>query len=175
MTQSRILPVLFAATLIVTAHAAAAAPGAQRGGGHARGGGAPAGRAVPRPGPVAGRPNVGRPVVVSPRVVGPYRGYYPYRSGFSLGFYAGYPYGYYSPYNYYGYYGAPYPYAYPYSYGVAATPYGGGRVEGAPHDAQVFADGYYAGIVDDFDGTFQQLSLEPGAHHVEIRVEGQAP
>ena len=33
-------------------------------------------------------------------------------------------------------------------------------------------DGYYAGAVDDFDGTFQKLKLEPGPHRIEIRLEG---
>jgi hypothetical protein len=39
-----------------------------------------------------------------------------------------------------------------------------------PRDAKVYVDGYYAGIVDDFDGHFQHLRLTPGAHH--IKVEG---
>ncbi len=33
-------------------------------------------------------------------------------------------------------------------------------------------DGYYMGVVDDFNGTFQKLELEVGAHHVEIRAPG---
>ena len=39
-------------------------------------------------------------------------------------------------------------------------------------EAQVFVDGYYAGIVDDFDGTFQKLYLQPGEHTIELRLEG---
>jgi len=31
-------------------------------------------------------------------------------------------------------------------------------------------DGYYVGVVDDFDGVFQRLRLEPGPHHLEIRL-----
>ena len=42
-------------------------------------------------------------------------------------------------------------------------------------DAQVFADGYYVGIVDDYDGTFQHLNLQPGVHQIEIRVAGRSP
>jgi hypothetical protein len=53
--------------------------------------------------------------------------------------------------------------------------YGGLRITGAPRDAQVFADGYYAGIVDDFDGVFQHLNLEVGPHHVEIDAPGMEP
>jgi len=140
------------------------------------------GQAVPR-GSVRG----GGPRVVSPRVVvrAPFRSYY-YRPGISLGFYAGYPfygygyygypYGYYSrPYGYYGYpygYGYGYPAAYGYGYGDA---YGGVRIQGAPPDAEVLADGYYVGIVDDFDGAFQRLELTPGAHSIEIRAPGMPP
>ena len=52
--------------------------------------------------------------------------------------------------------------------------YGGLRIVDAPRDAQVFADGYYVGIVDDFDGAFQHLNLEPGPHRVEIHHPGFA-
>jgi hypothetical protein len=38
----------------------------------------------------------------------------------------------------------------------------------------VFVDGNYAGIVDDFDGTFQQLRLQQGGHRIEIRMPGFA-
>jgi hypothetical protein len=38
----------------------------------------------------------------------------------------------------------------------------------------VFADGYYVGIVDDFDGVFQHLNLEAGPHRIEIRTPGYA-
>jgi hypothetical protein len=129
------------------------------------------------------------------RVVGyapyyPY--YYPYRAGLTVGFYAGvgFPYGYASfgyPYPYYGYrgyYGYPgygYPGYGPYGYPlppagyVSMAPghaYGGVRIQGAPLDAQVFADGYYVGIVDDFDGTYQHVNLEAGRHQIEIRLPG---
>lgn len=127
--------------------------------------------------------------VVAPRVVTPgyrYRPYY-YYPRFSFGFYGGYPY--YSPYYYpFGYYGA---YGYPYGYGYGYGPYygagygyvnrdearglGGVRIVDGPKDAQVFADGYYAGTVDDFDGTFQHLDLQEGPHRIEIREQGQAP
>jgi hypothetical protein len=134
------------------------------------------------------------------RVVGyapyyPY--YYPYRAGLTVGFYAGfgypygyasygygYPYGGYYPYGYRSYYGAGYGAAYgPYGYPlppagyVSMSPghaYGGVRIQGAPLDAQVFADGYYVGIVDDFDGTYQHVNLEAGRHQIEIRFPGGA-
>jgi hypothetical protein len=160
----------------ITALAAISAPvveGAQRAGPSRQA----VGRAVPRSGPPVG-------------VARPYRPYYyPYRRGLSLGFYAGYPYSYYPysyyPYRYYPYGNYPYrygygyyvPYGYPTGY-VTAVPgvaYGGVRIQGAPGDAQVFADGYYVGVVDDFDGVFQQLSLPPGPHRIEIREAGNPP
>jgi hypothetical protein len=36
----------------------------------------------------------------------------------------------------------------------------------------VFVDGYYAGTVDDFDGTFQRLHVEPGDHDLELFLPG---
>jgi hypothetical protein len=39
----------------------------------------------------------------------------------------------------------------------------------------VFADGYYVGIVDDFDGVFQHMNLEAGPHRIEIRAPGYPP
>ncbi len=108
---------------------------------------------------------------------GGYRGYYGYPS-WSFGFYyGGYPY--YSPYYYpWGYYGGPYwgagwGYPYPYGNSDAVRGLGGVQIKGAPKDAQVYADGYYAGTVEDFDGAFQHLDLEAGAHHIEIREEGR--
>jgi hypothetical protein len=39
-------------------------------------------------------------------------------------------------------------------------------------DAAVYVDGFYAGIVDDFDGTFQSLPLTPGGHTIVVYLEG---
>lgn len=50
--------------------------------------------------------------------------------------------------------------------------YGAIRVQGAPGDAEVYVDGYYTGDVDDFDGTFQRLPVEPGPHRIEVVVSG---
>jgi hypothetical protein len=46
------------------------------------------------------------------------------------------------------------------------------RLEVKPKEAEVFVDGYYAGIVDDFDGTFQRLRLPPGQHEITIYLSG---
>jgi hypothetical protein len=42
-------------------------------------------------------------------------------------------------------------------------------------EAEVFVDGYYAGRVDEFDGTFQRLRLEPGEHEIEVYLAGHRP
>lgn len=38
--------------------------------------------------------------------------------------------------------------------------------------AAVYVDGFFAGVVDDFDGTFQSLPLPPGGHSVVLYLEG---
>ena len=89
---------------------------------------------------------------------------YGYRPGWNLNLYFGRPYAIDGDPNGYGYYAiAP---------GLA---YGAVRIVDAPRDAQVFVDGYYAGVVDDYDGVFQHLNLEAGAHHIEIEAEGYSP
>jgi hypothetical protein len=67
-----------------------------------------------------------------------------------------YPYGYYPPYWY------PYPF----------ESYGSVRLEIDQKTANVFADGFYVGVVDDFDGVFQHLNLKVGAHRLEIAAVG---
>ena len=41
-----------------------------------------------------------------------------------------------------------------------------------PNDAKVYVDGYFAGIVDDFDGVFQRLHVPAGQHEVVLYLEG---
>jgi hypothetical protein len=98
-----------------------------------------------------------RPSIVT---IVPYRPYV-YRPRFGIGIYYGdggsYPYGY-TPRGYYD----PLP----------GRLYGGLRITDAPREAQVFADGYYIGIVDDFDGVFQHANLEAGTHRIEIQAPG---
>ena len=36
----------------------------------------------------------------------------------------------------------------------------------------MYVDGFYAGIVDDFDGTFQRLPRHTGGHCIELFLEG---
>jgi hypothetical protein len=103
--------------------------------------------------------------------VRPY-GYRPhgYRPGWSMNLYFGRPY---SAYGYpaYGYPSAGYGY-----YSIApGLAYGSVRIVDAPRDAQVLVDGYYAGVVDDYDGVFQHLNLESGSHRIEIEGQGFPP
>ena len=64
-----------------------------------------------------------------------------------LGFY------FWDPYWYGGWGTSPYVYGYGYTGGSYET--GSVRLLVKPRDAQVFVDGYYVGVVDEFDGTFQ--------------------
>ena len=36
----------------------------------------------------------------------------------------------------------------------------------------MYVDGYYVGIIDDFDGIFQRLHLDSGPHRIEVRAAG---
>ena len=86
---------------------------------------------------------------------------------------------YYRPYYYsafydpwYGYqYPYPYPPPYPYAY-RAYEPDASVRLDVKPKQAEVYVDGYYAGIVDDFNGTFQRLHVPPGQHEIELWLDG---
>jgi hypothetical protein len=46
------------------------------------------------------------------------------------------------------------------------------RIQSKPREAEVYVDGYYAGRVDDFDGTFQRLRVEPGDHEIALYLSG---
>jgi hypothetical protein len=116
----------------------------------------------------------------------PYRYYYyspwyyysPYVYGaFGLGYWGGYPGSWGYPYGYgYNYgYGYGYGYNYGYDYPQAYHDYGSIKLKVKPREAEVYVDGYYAGVVDDFDGTFQHLDLETGTHRIEIRADGYRP
>src|SRR5262249_57172264 len=69
---------------------------------------------------------------------------------------------------------APYPWYPPYP-GPYLPPEGSVRLEVKPNTAEVYVDGYYAGIVDDFDGTFQRLHVPPGEHELELYLDGYRP
>jgi len=46
------------------------------------------------------------------------------------------------------------------------------RLKIKPSNAEVFVDGYFVGPVNDFDGMFQRLHIESGAHRIEVRAPG---
>lgn len=86
--------------------------------------------------------------------------------------------GFYSPYYYDPFFfadpwfGYQYP-IHPYGYGYRwAEPEASVRLEVKPKEAEVFVDGFYAGVVDDFDGTFQRLNVPPGDHEIELWLDG---
>lgn len=94
-------------------------------------------------------------------------GYYPWGSG-GLGF--GHVYdGFYDPFYdpwYSGYWAYPQGGSYPSGFEGAL------RLKVKPREAEVYVDGYYVGIVDNFDGIFQRLHVEAGPHRIEIRAPG---
>jgi hypothetical protein len=74
------------------------------------------------------------------------------------------------------FWGAPYGYGgYGYGYPGARYDLGSVRLKVKPREAQVFVDGYYVGLVDEFDGVFQRLRIQEGPHTIEVRQDGFAP
>jgi hypothetical protein len=157
----------------------------------------PIGVAVPRDRPVASPVDRGGPRVTNrggytrPSVYNNYY-YYPRRShpygygAFGLGYF------YYDPYRWHprgysvyagpgsgyyggGYYGSGYYGSGPYRRGFSSFDLGELRLRVSPRHAQVFIDGYYAGIVDDFDGIIQSMKLEEGPYRIEIVAPGYEP
>jgi hypothetical protein len=130
------------------------------GGGHRRGSIPATGTAVPR--------QPGGSITMG--TGGFYPWGYAYGGGLGLGIYDSF---------YGGYYGAYDPW---YGWSPVYAPSASGsdesgaiRLKVKPPDASVYIDGYYVGIVDDFDGAFQRLRLEPGAHRLEIRSQSYRP
>jgi len=89
-----------------------------------------------------------------------------------------YPWGY-GGLGYYGWYdpGDPYGGGYSGGYGGSSSygDEGSLRLKVKPSEASVYVDGYYVGLVDDFDGIFQRLHVASGTHHVEIEAPGYEP
>src|SRR5260221_5742038 len=51
---------------------------------------------------------------------------------------------------------------------------GGLRFESSPGSAQVYVDGRYVGVIDDFGLSGRALDLDEGVHRVELRGDGYA-
>jgi len=70
-------------------------------------------------------------------------------------------------------YTAPYDgYGYNDGYGDRGRGYGALDLDVSPEDAEVYVDGHYVGICDDYDGWPQYLWLPEGPHDIVIFMEG---
>jgi hypothetical protein len=58
---------------------------------------------------------------------------------------------------------------------TASDATGGLRLRIEPGSAQVFVDGDYAGVADDFRGYFYHMNLAPGPHHIDIVKDAYEP
>jgi hypothetical protein len=78
------------------------------------------------------------------------------------------------PWFYDPWYGWAHPYGWypPYVYAGRYEDSAAVRLDVEPRETEVFIDGYYAGTVDDFDGFFQRLRVEPGEHDIELYLAG---
>jgi PEGA domain len=149
VTRRSILTAMFILSLAASAAAAPQRGGGHFGGGHV-GGGGPRGHFDSGP---HGRFGGSRGHFHEPHII--------VRGGFFDPFW-----GFYYP-------GYGYPYGYPYwSYDSSLTPMGSVKTEITPKQTEVYVDGYYAGVADDFDGAFQRLHTSPGGHAVTLRLEG---
>lgn len=69
----------------------------------------------------------------------------------------------------FGWWGAPALYTPPYSmWGITSE----ARLMVQPRNTEVYVDGALAGIVDQYDGVFQSLTLAPGTHDITLYLEG---
>jgi hypothetical protein len=136
--------------------------------------------ATPRTGPVPRYRDGDRRVYVQPR-----RNYYAYRAP-SYRYYGGtryyggvpyYGYRYYDPYFAGDFYWSNHTWQARSYYGGSSWDYGLGklRLDIDQRDAEVYIDGYYAGVIDDFDGVLQGLRLEPGNYQVQVELPGFEP
>jgi hypothetical protein len=131
------------------------------------------GQAKPRPPQPTPSPKPSKPPSPPPRVLPPGIWMPPHHYDFPpLSLQRGF---YYHP--YFGFYFGPYygPY-YPYPGPFAGGPYAmtSLRLRVKPPETQVYINGYFAGIVDDFDGVFQRLYLPPGNQELELYLPGYA-
>jgi hypothetical protein len=130
--------------------------------------------AVPRTGPAPRYRDGDRRVYVQPR-----RNYYVYRYP-AYRYYGGtryYGYRYYDPYFAGDFYWSNHAWR-PRTYYVGPNydyDLGKLRLDIDQRDAEVYIDGYYAGVVDDFDGVLQGLRLEAGNYQVEVALPGWEP
>jgi hypothetical protein len=104
-------------------------------------------------------------------------GYYGYGYGMYPYYSWGLGYGLYSGWGWSPYVGDPFDPYYSGSGGYSSGIYnthdqGSLKLKVKPRNAKVYVDGYFIGLVDQFDGAFQKLALNGGRHKVEVRAEG---
>jgi hypothetical protein len=148
MRQLARLVILIASAAGIAAASWPDAAFAQRGGRPPAGQPAPQGRTpapAHRPHPI----NRGNVVFIGGYFYDPFFGPYPWWSRWS------YPYFYYPEY-----------------YDNRAVVRIAGEPDKLADNASVYVDGFYAGIVEDFDGAFEGLPLSPGGHDIVLYMEG---
>jgi hypothetical protein len=99
--------------------------------------------------------------------------------GLSIGYYVAYPFQYYDPYAFYNHRIGAVP-GYRSTYGSLGYSSYYSRVGGLsfnidPYDADVFIDGEYVGVADDFSPGQMPLTLLAGRHRVDLEAEGFGP
>jgi hypothetical protein len=107
---------------------------------------------------------VRRPVVNSRVYISPYYSYRPPYYSYWSPWYGPWPY-------WYGQYWYD-PFGYPYWNRRYLPATGALRLQVEPRQTQVYLDGYFVGIVDDFDGMFQRLRVAPGGHEIVLHLAG---
>jgi hypothetical protein len=108
---------------------------------------------------------------------GPFVGQRPFISGFMSGRFGFWPWGAWLPVPLYGGYTDYSGYTEPGAYEapLEGAPMGGVQLDIDPRRAQVFVDGTYAGLVEEFSGYFHHLELPAGPHDIAVVAPGYDP